>query len=119
MDIQRIKDGIMNYVRQIGPSDRDARDANLKPDFDFEGWLSALQSSAAEGSTDSLEEPDHQDGDGVSSAGNVATSPVAPAMAPSAWHEYDQAFFDNLTGGFHNLDSVATTSLSDWNLLPW
>lgn len=40
-----IKDGIMNYVRQISQQDRSSRENNLKPTFDFEAWLSVLESS--------------------------------------------------------------------------
>lgn len=49
MNVKEIKDGIMNFVRQIGSNDRRARDVNLKPTFDFEGWLDALEESAATG----------------------------------------------------------------------
>lgn len=37
--------GIMNFMRQISPSDRDLRDFNLRAKFDFEGWISALEKS--------------------------------------------------------------------------
>ncbi|CAH0018714.1 unnamed protein product [Clonostachys rhizophaga] len=45
MNVKEIKDGIMNFVRQISLKDRQTRDVNLKPTFDFDGWVSAMQSS--------------------------------------------------------------------------
>jgi hypothetical protein len=51
MNIKEIKDGIMNFVRQMGSSDRRARDINLKPVFDFDGWIDALETSASANST--------------------------------------------------------------------
>lgn len=119
MDIQGIKDGIMNYVRQIDPNDRDARDANLKPDFDFEGWLSALQSSADDGSSDVADQRDQQGRDLEQAADEGTHCLGATAKDDAERIEYDQAFFDSLTGGFHALDGVAATSLPDWHFLPW
>lgn len=51
MNVKEIKDGIMNFVRQMGSSDRRARDINLKPIFDFDGWIDALEGSASTSST--------------------------------------------------------------------
>lgn len=48
MPIKDIKDGIVNYLRQISPNDRAARDANLKSTFDFESWITALESSVGD-----------------------------------------------------------------------
>ncbi|KAH8175169.1 fungal specific transcription factor domain-containing protein [Sarocladium implicatum] len=119
MDIQSIKDGIMNYVRQIGPNDRDARDANLKPDFDFEGWLYALQSSARDGSTDASEQRNQDGRDNQPFADDGAGHLEATSMAYPDLFSCDKAFFDSLTEGFHALDGVAATSLPDWNFPPW
>ncbi|OKL60162.1 hypothetical protein UA08_04900 [Talaromyces atroroseus] len=44
MNIADIKDGIMNYLRQLNPTDRTSRRTNLKPTFDFEGWLKTVES---------------------------------------------------------------------------
>ncbi|EXJ85988.1 hypothetical protein A1O1_06357 [Capronia coronata CBS 617.96] len=46
MNIQEVKDGVMNYLRQISPKDRSSRLMNLKPTFDFEGWLLAIESQS-------------------------------------------------------------------------
>ncbi|VUC30974.1 unnamed protein product [Clonostachys rosea] len=48
MDVKEIKDGIMNFVRQISLKDRQTRDVNLKPTFDFDGWISAMESSVSQ-----------------------------------------------------------------------
>jgi hypothetical protein len=45
MNIEVIKDGIMNYVRQISQGDRVSQGNNLKPTFDFETWLTVVESS--------------------------------------------------------------------------
>ncbi|KAH8646242.1 fungal-specific transcription factor domain-containing protein [Xylariales sp. PMI_506] len=48
MKVKEIKDGIMNYVRQISQQDRETRDVNLRETFDFPGWLAVLERSVSE-----------------------------------------------------------------------
>lgn len=48
MNIREVKDGVMNYVRQIGQQDRATRQLNFKPTFDFEGWLSVIEHSISD-----------------------------------------------------------------------
>jgi len=49
-NIQDVKDGVMNYLRQLSPNDRASSRLNLKPEFDFHGWLSAIESRLIESS---------------------------------------------------------------------
>lgn len=45
LNIREIKDGVMNFLRELSLIDRDAWDANVKPVFDFDSWLSVLEHS--------------------------------------------------------------------------
>lgn len=45
MKIAEVKDGVMNYVRQISQEDRRARETSLESTFDFDGWLLVLENS--------------------------------------------------------------------------
>lgn len=48
MNIKLIKDGIMNYVRQISQKDRELRTYSLRGDFDFEAWVAIVEKSVEE-----------------------------------------------------------------------
>ncbi|EXJ92515.1 hypothetical protein A1O3_01067 [Capronia epimyces CBS 606.96] len=76
MNIQEVRDGVMNYLRQIGPKDRSSRLLNLKPTFDFEGWLVAIESDSTRNSLQPQEEPRPEQSRPVTNVEN-AIAPVA------------------------------------------
>lgn len=60
MNIREVKDGVMNYVRQIGQQDRATRQLNFGPTFDFEGWLLVIENSINENPRDGLSSQYHR-----------------------------------------------------------
>lgn len=105
MNIKEIKDGIMNFVRQIGLHDRRARDVNLKPTFDFEGWLDALEDSASQGNrSESRPELSHDIQD-------VAGFPITPTS-----NDFDALGFVNSPPGLLCFDwFTGMAMMSDGN----
>ncbi|OJJ45197.1 hypothetical protein ASPZODRAFT_547599 [Penicilliopsis zonata CBS 506.65] len=45
VDLHRVTDGIMNYVREISQQDRETRQVHLGRQFDFDEWVSVLERS--------------------------------------------------------------------------
>lgn len=97
MNIRGIKDGIMNYVRQINQEDRVTRERNLRPTFDFEGWLAVLENSAVE-------------------VANVETQPAERIEAPVPVHERSIEWTGRVMGPGPNDSSanVNTTLPVEW-----
>ncbi|KAH7026726.1 uncharacterized protein B0I36DRAFT_366253 [Microdochium trichocladiopsis] len=111
MRVQEIKDGIMNYVRQISPGDRAARDVHLKPRFDFDGWLSVLETSTGE--DEDMLPSAATEGNGEDEPQDQAES--GPMVAPDGGGDvYEEpALGDIHMGGFHTLDGLAAITLPD------
>lgn len=55
MNTRDVKDGVMNFLRELSLDDRRAWAVNLKPAFNFDSWLSALESSAEQDSNPEFE----------------------------------------------------------------
>lgn len=104
MNIKEIKDGVMNFVRQVSVEDRDTRASNCGPMFDFEGWLNTLEHSirsADRGSGHNVPVP----------LLGVHERPPMPGLTHGS-NPWDVASIMN-GGGFCNLDGLGELFLGD------
>lgn len=134
-NLKEIKDGVMNFARQISAEDRKARDINLRPTFDFEGWLNALdhsirrfdeevnrdqaQRTATVGSPGSQ---DHAQEQPVTSAPPALTGSYIGGNTMPEWNAHNPDFGPRVSG-FYSLDGLGELLLEDrdgaWVLDDW
>lgn len=96
MNIQDVKDGVMNFLRQLSPQDRSSRRLNLKPMFDFEGWISAIESDSDKAQHNVTHQDRHSDThlDGGRSISSAATTTLRVPVVSEDWHHGENVMED-------------------------
>ena len=114
MNIKEIKDGVMNFVRQVSTEDRDTRVADPGSTFDFEGWLNTLERS--------ITSADRALGHNVQAP---LVGPQERSVGPGPIHGNNPWGLASILngGGFYNLDRLGELFLEDtdgtWLLEDW